>query len=544
MKLYELINSDKYHRNLKEGAPELLKAEMPLIRHIERELAQHGVQKNDPEYQEKFKHAMAVYRKFGNVEAFKKGVTESQHQYDLEVEDVPVPYSNNPEEAEDLITVGVNYTDSYDEYNGDQIDSINVYDLSTNKDITNLLDDEALDYIYSEVHKHIERRREDDLEYYQASRGEQMKRDRDMGYFESKQGVAEGEVQKTLDPDLYEDIDGRLIARVAKSIVPDIKASYTDEGYVYLKTKDGFSLVIGSNLSGGAIDINIGTGHEPSSSGPHKGAVTKIIETLYKTLVKQYGTPTEQGSLSIKIDASSGVWERIASKLGLKYEAVTDSAGGSGTRSQDVSEGIARNAKEKKLYELLEAWGHFITFKTVDLGKTNAVDQNAQQEISKMRQHYLGPVMNGMTFGQITKGDLWQNPKVIPHLLKYIYQGIPFIEERIKKFIVPNQQQTYLSALDKIKTLYKEVVAQYSGQQGVSEEINSYNTNEKFLNEDSPRVRKVEKERPDGSISTTYEVLDWQGRTIKTGMSRPIARSYLKAHWDTLKKKGARTPYF
>lgn len=141
------------------------------------------------------------------------------------------------------------------------------------------------------------------------------------------------------------------------------------------------------------------------------------------------------------------------------------------SRQQEIMEGLPRNAKEKKLYELLEFWGHFISFKTVDLGKTNAVDQNAKQEIMKMRQHYLGPVINGMTFNEITKGDLWQNPKVIPHLLKYIYQGIPYIEERIKKFIVPNQQQTYLSAIDKIKSLYREVVAQYSGQQGVTEKM-------------------------------------------------------------------------
>ena len=62
-----------------EGAPELLKAEMPLVRHIEQELAKHGVQKDDPEYKEKFKHAMAYYRKFGNIDAIKKDdVAEEQ----------------------------------------------------------------------------------------------------------------------------------------------------------------------------------------------------------------------------------------------------------------------------------------------------------------------------------------------------------------------------------------------------------------------------------------------------------------------------------
>lgn len=64
---------------VEEGAPELLKAEMPLVRHIERELAQHGVQKDDPEYKKKFKHALAYYRKFGNIDQINKhGVEEEQ----------------------------------------------------------------------------------------------------------------------------------------------------------------------------------------------------------------------------------------------------------------------------------------------------------------------------------------------------------------------------------------------------------------------------------------------------------------------------------
>ena len=64
------------------------------------------------------------------------------------------------------------------------------------------------------------------------------------------------------------------------------------------------------------------------------------------------------------------------------------------------------------------------------------------------------------------------------------------------------------------------------------------------LKEDSPRVRKVNKELADGSIKTTYEVLDWKGKTIETGMSKSIALSYLKSNWDKLKKEDSRTPHF
>ena len=66
-----------------EGSAELLKQEMPLVRHIERELAQHGYEKGTPEYNQMFKHAIAMYRKFGNVDAIKQGVAEALSKTDL-----------------------------------------------------------------------------------------------------------------------------------------------------------------------------------------------------------------------------------------------------------------------------------------------------------------------------------------------------------------------------------------------------------------------------------------------------------------------------
>ena len=66
----------KSNESVEEGAPELLKQEMPLVRHIEQELAQHGYKKGTPEYDQMFKHTMSMYRKFGNVDAIKRGVAE------------------------------------------------------------------------------------------------------------------------------------------------------------------------------------------------------------------------------------------------------------------------------------------------------------------------------------------------------------------------------------------------------------------------------------------------------------------------------------
>jgi hypothetical protein len=68
----------KSRQGVAEGAAELLKQEMPLVRHIEQELAQHGYEKGTPEYDQMFKHAIAIYRKFGNVDAIKQGVAEEK----------------------------------------------------------------------------------------------------------------------------------------------------------------------------------------------------------------------------------------------------------------------------------------------------------------------------------------------------------------------------------------------------------------------------------------------------------------------------------
>jgi len=127
--------------------------------------------------------------------------------------------------------------------------------------------------------------------------------------------------RKELDPDVYEDLDNGIIARVARQIVPTIRAKSTPEGYVYLKTADGLSLVIGCNIADGSIGINIGTGHETTSSGPHKGAITEIVQAVYAAAVKHYGTPSQPGSLNVDHDAGHGVWQHIAQKLGLEYAA-------------------------------------------------------------------------------------------------------------------------------------------------------------------------------------------------------------------------------
>ena len=62
------------------GAPELLKAEIPLHRHIEQELAKGGWTKDDPEYKKAFSSSLAYYRKFGNAGQFNdQGLAEGKY---------------------------------------------------------------------------------------------------------------------------------------------------------------------------------------------------------------------------------------------------------------------------------------------------------------------------------------------------------------------------------------------------------------------------------------------------------------------------------
>ena len=155
---------------------------------------------------------------------------------------------------------------------------------------------------------------------------------------ESKQDVAEG-----IDPDTFEELDPRIIARAAKQIVPTIRAKNTPEGYVHVTTEDGLDLYIGAGVADGVISVYIGSGGGVTTSGARKGAVTEIIRSVYHAAVRKYGQPDTPGELTIDHDAGHGVWQHIADKLGLTYAAVKVKE--SGIRPDDVSENFADGKK-------------------------------------------------------------------------------------------------------------------------------------------------------------------------------------------------------
>jgi len=77
----EAVEELKYclKQGMAEGAPELLKKEMPLHRHAEKLLAQNGVNKDDPDYHKHLANTISHLRKFGNIDQInKQGVAESK----------------------------------------------------------------------------------------------------------------------------------------------------------------------------------------------------------------------------------------------------------------------------------------------------------------------------------------------------------------------------------------------------------------------------------------------------------------------------------
>ena len=54
------------------SAPQLLRAEMPLVRYINQELAQNGILPDSEDYIEHFNMSIKYYRQFGNIDLINK----------------------------------------------------------------------------------------------------------------------------------------------------------------------------------------------------------------------------------------------------------------------------------------------------------------------------------------------------------------------------------------------------------------------------------------------------------------------------------------
>jgi GNAT superfamily N-acetyltransferase len=127
---------------------------------------------------------------------------------------------------------------------------------------------------------------------------------------------------KQLDPDLYDEVDPGFVARTVKQTVPDARVRVDNrEGTVQVTSEDGLSLYIGANIAEGGYGIYVSGGEGAVQGGGESGRVTAVIAAVAQALVKKYGVPSQTTTLTVDSDHGHGVWQRIAQKLGLQYEA-------------------------------------------------------------------------------------------------------------------------------------------------------------------------------------------------------------------------------
>jgi hypothetical protein len=120
---------------------------------------------------------------------------------------------------------------------------------------------------------------------------------------------------------------------------------------------------------------------------------------------------------------------------------------------------LFETTKDLKEYSSLLGDLAFFTSLNTSMIQQDANDNDSKEELKLMQQQFRKPILNGMTFHEVyDKPQVYNNPKVIPVLLKYEYDMINYIEPRIKKFVKQDKQQKYLNRLDSVKSKYKEQI--------------------------------------------------------------------------------------
>lgn len=122
-------------------------------------------------------------------------------------------------------------------------------------------------------------------------------------------------------------------------------------------------------------------------------------------------------------------------------------------------------SSDVKLYvELVTDLGMLFTFNTVHLAK-DAKDEKSKSEIKKMQHQFASPIVNGMNLSDLI-GEWPQktltNSKIIPVVLKWIYEMILYIEPRFEAYLSDDTKKGRLDRLNQIKEKYKKVVRSFS----------------------------------------------------------------------------------
>lgn len=109
--------------------------------------------------------------------------------------------------------------------------------------------------------------------------------------------------------------------------------------------------------------------------------------------------------------------------------------------------------------ELLNEVGMFITLNT-SMIQSYAIDSTGKHQLGLMQKALKQPIINGRNFMEVhADPQFYKTPRVIPHMLKYVYNLIKYVEPRIQLFVHPYHVSKFQDRLDQIKELYKTQVA-------------------------------------------------------------------------------------
>ena len=119
---------------------------------------------------------------------------------------------------------------------------------------------------------------------------------------------------------------------------------------------------------------------------------------------------------------------------------------------------IIEDINLKDYTNLLAEFGFFITMNAARISDY-AIDPFAKQELINMQVQFKKPIVNGKTFVEVYNDPLfYKNNKVIPVLLKYIYDMLKYIEPRLQKYLNDDGKTKFMPRIETIKQQYKQVV--------------------------------------------------------------------------------------
>jgi len=124
----------------------------------------------------------------------------------------------------------------------------------------------------------------------------------------------------------------------------------------------------------------------------------------------------------------------------------------------------ATSSDVKQYLELFNDLATFLTLNTSHIVQ-DAKDEQSKTELKTMQLQFRKPIVNGM--GATELSSEWPqktliHPKVIPVVLKWIYEMLRYIEPRIEKYLRDDRKKDRLDRLNQIKNKYRTVVGLFS----------------------------------------------------------------------------------